>query len=174
MSSRLLVVDLAATSRNWALPEWGGEAIQGGAPEGWTAELVKAPAISDGDGGGAPSSEALGRVAEAEVYFGFGLARGIFVAAPRLRWVHSAAAGVGGLLFPELVASDVLLTNSAGVMAVPIAEHVLGGVLYFLRSFDRAVALQRESRWDKQPFVGEGARMREVGECRALIVGTGG
>jgi phosphoglycerate dehydrogenase-like enzyme len=113
-------------------------------------------------------------VREAVADFGFGLARDIFLAAPRLRWVHSAAAGVGGLLFPELVASDLLLTNSAGVMAVPIAEHVVGGVLYFLRSFDLAVALQREGRWDKAPFVGEGARMREVGECRALVVGTGG
>jgi phosphoglycerate dehydrogenase-like enzyme len=116
----------------------------------------------------------LAQAVEAEAYFGFGLSRPIFLAAPRLRWVHSAAAGVGGLLFPELGASDVLLTNSAGVMAIPIAEHVLGGVLYLLRSFDRAVSLQREGRWDKSPFVGDAARMREVGECRALIVGTGG
>src|SRR5215213_11576190 len=118
MSSRLLVVDLAATSRNWALPEWGGEAIRGATPEGWKVELVGTPATSDGDGGGPPSTEALSRVREAEAYFGFGLARAIFLAAPRLRWVHSAAAGVGGLLIPELVASDVAVTNSAGVMAV--------------------------------------------------------
>ena len=174
MSSRLLVVDLAASSRNWALPAWGGEAIRGAAPEGWRVELVRAPAVSDGDGGAAPSAEAVDLVRDAEAYFGFGLARPLFLAAPRLRWVHSAAAGVGALLFPELVASEVLLTNSAGVMAVPIAEHVLGGVLYLLRSFDRAVGLQREGRWDKTPFVGEGAKMREIGECRALIVGTGG
>ena len=174
MPPRLLVVDLASTSRNWALPEWGREAIRGGAPEGWRVELVRAPAISDGDGGGAPSREALAQVTEAEAYFGFGLARAVFLAAPRLRWVHSAAAGVGGLLFPELASSDVLLTNSAGVMAIPIAEHVLGGILYLLRSFDRAVTLQREGRWDKAPFVGDEARMREVGECRALVVGTGG
>lgn len=174
MSSRLLVVDLAASSRNWALPPWGGDAIRGGAPEGWRVELVRAPAVSDGDGGAAPSAEAIDLVRGAEAYFGFGLARPLFLAAPRLRWVHSAAAGVGALLFPELVASEVLLTNSAGVMAVPIAEHVLGGILYLLRSFDTAVGLQREGRWDKAPFVGEGAKMREVGECRALIVGTGG
>ena len=41
-------------------------------------------------------------------------------------------AGVAGALFPELVASAVTLTNSAGVHAVPIAETVLGGVLSLL------------------------------------------
>ena len=174
MSPRLLVVELAASSRNWALPEWGAEAIRGGAPDGWRVDILAAPAISDGDGGGAPGEEALRRVVDAEAYFGFGIARATFLAAPRLRWVHSAAAGVAGLLFPELVASDLQLTNSAGVMAVPIAEHVLGGILHLLRSFDRAIALQREGRWDKGPFVGETAQMRELGECRALVVGTGG
>lgn len=171
---RLLVVDLAATSRNWAIPEWGVRAVREAVPPGWRVAVVRAPAISDGDGGAAPSGEVMGLVPEAEAYFGFGLARPLFLAAPRLRWVHSAAAGVGGLLFPELLASDVVLTNSAGIMAVPIAEHVVGGVVYLLRSFDVAVARQREGTWDKAPFVGPEARMRELGECRALVVGTGG
>jgi len=35
-------------------------------------------------------------------------------------------------------ASDVKLTNSAGVMADTIAEHLLVGVIYLLRSFDIA------------------------------------
>ena len=36
-------------------------------------------------------------IAEAEVYFGFGIPRVLFVEARNLRWVHSAAAGVGTL-----------------------------------------------------------------------------
>jgi len=32
-------------------------------------------------------------------------------------------------------ASDVKLANSAGVMGDTIAEHVVGGVIYLLRSF---------------------------------------
>jgi phosphoglycerate dehydrogenase-like enzyme len=171
---RRLVVDLAATSKNWALPASGYDAIRAAAPQGWEVYAVRGPAVSDGDGGAAPSAEALGAVRDAEVYFGFGMSRPLFAAAPRLRWIQSAAAGVGGLLFSELRDSDVLLTNSAGVHADPIAEHVVGGVLYLLRSFDVAVDLHRAGRWDKAPFVGEGARMRELGECRALVVGTGG
>ena len=171
---RRLVVDLAATSRNWALPEWGERAIRDAAPPGWDVGLVRSPTVSDGDGGKAASGEATALVSDAEAYFGFGFNRGLLAAAPRLRWVHSAAAGVGSLLFPELVASDVVLTNSAGVMAVPIAEHVVGGIIHLLRSFDIAVELQRRATWDKAPFVGDGSRMRELGDCRALVVGAGG
>ena len=35
-------------------------------------------------------------------------------AARRLRWIHSPAAGVGNMLFPEMVASPVVITNSRG------------------------------------------------------------
>ncbi len=116
----------------------------------------------------------MAAIRDAEVYFGFGISRPLFLEAGSLRWVHSAAAGVGAALFPEMLASDVLLTNSAGIHAVPIAEHVVGGVLHFLRMFDVAVARQREVQWDKQQFVGTGSRIREMADVRALIAGTGG
>jgi phosphoglycerate dehydrogenase-like enzyme len=55
-----------------------------------------------------------------------------------------------------------------------MAEYVLGGVLHFLRGFDVAVRRQAEGRWDRDPFVGPGHTARELGECRALVVGAGG
>lgn len=172
--SRRLVVDLAATSRNWALPSWGADAIRVAAPPSWDVYIVEDSTVSDGDGAGGVGAEVLGAARNAEVYFGFGLSPTLFDSAPRLRWVHTAAAGVASLLFPAMRASDVLLTNSAGVMGDTIAEHILGGVIYLLRSFDIAVALQTQRRWDKEPFVGTASSVRELGECRALIVGTGG
>jgi phosphoglycerate dehydrogenase-like enzyme len=172
--SRILAVDLAATSRNWSLPRAAEEVIRRAAPAGWEVRFVRAPTVSDGDGGLRASEEARAAIQDAEVYVGFGISRALFLAARRLRWVHSTAAGVGGALFPEMVASDVLFTNSAGVHAVPIAEHVVGGVIYLLRSFDVAVDLHRRGTWDKEPFVGPAADVRELGECRVLIVGTGG
>jgi phosphoglycerate dehydrogenase-like enzyme len=174
-NSRLLVVDLAATSTNWALPPDGYEAIRAAAPDDWAVHFVRSPAVSDGDGGTAPSADAVEAIRDAEVYFGFGMSQALYANAPRLRWIQSAAAGVAALLFPALRDGAVVLTNSAGVHAEPIADHVLGGLLYLVRALDVAGALQREGRWDKQPFVGEGgARVRELGECRALVVGTGG
>ena len=172
--SHLLVVDLAATSRNWSLPQSGRDRIAAATPRGWRAHFVAAPTVSDGDGGKPPSEEALTAIAEAEAYFGFGLSKPVFAAGRKLRWVHSAAAGVGAALFPEMVASDVALTNSAGVYGEPIAQHVLGGVLHFLRGFDIALEQQRNGVWDTAPLVGEDSPVRELGDCDVLVVGAGG
>ncbi|MGQ0715001.1 MAG: D-2-hydroxyacid dehydrogenase [Gemmatimonadaceae bacterium] len=169
-----LVADLRATARAWSLTDEGAATLRAAAPGGWTIHIVEASTISDGDGNDAPSGEVMREIADADAYVGFGMPRVLFAQARRLRWVHSAAAGVGSVLYPEMLESDVVLTNSAGVHAVPMAEHVLGGILHLLRQFDVAVDQQRERRWNRDPFIGEATRVRELGECRALIIGTGG
>ena len=174
MVTRRLVVDLQAAQAQWSLPPEGAARLRREAPAGWEVHVVAAPTVSDGDGGRTASAEALAAIREAELYFGYGLPRPLFLAAERLRWVHTAAAGVASLLYPEMAASDVLLTNSAGVHAVPIAEYVVGGVLFLLRQFDVAVELQRRGEWSREPFVGSASGMRELGECRALVIGAGG
>jgi phosphoglycerate dehydrogenase-like enzyme len=86
--------------------------------------------------------------------------------ADRLRWVHIASAGVDTLMFPELIDSPVLLTNSRGIFDRPIAEYVLGLILVFAKGLRETLDLQRQRAW----------RHRET-ECidgqTALIVGTG-
>ncbi|MBC7790672.1 MAG: D-2-hydroxyacid dehydrogenase [Anaerolineae bacterium] len=174
MNSHRLVADLYASAKQWSLPELGAEEIRNQAPEGWTVDIVSAATVSDGDGGQPASEAALSAIADAEAYFGFGVSRDLFLAATKLKWIHSAAAGVGSLLFDEMLRSEVIVTNSAGIHAVPIAEYVVGGILYLLRSFDVAIDQQRNRVWNKDPFVGAGSRMREMGDCRVVIVGAGG
>ena len=169
-----LVVDLAATSANWALTPAGEERIRKAAPPDWEVVFTRTPAVSDGDGGTAPDPRLLEAIAHAEVYFGFGLPRPLFLAAKKLRWVQSASAGVASLLYPEMMASDVVVTNSAIIMGDPIAEQALAGILYFVRNLDVAVDQQRRSEWNKAPFVEDASMARELSESRALIVGTGG
>lgn len=173
-AARLLVVDLAARSKNWALTPDGERTIREAAPKGWRILVVRALTSSDGDGPREPSAESLDAMREADVYFGFGIPRQLFVAGRKLRWVHSAAAGVGNALYAEMVASNVLFTNSAGVHAVPIAEYVVAGVLHFFRGLDVAQEQQREARWDKHFFVAENSPVREVSDALVLIVGAGG
>lgn len=171
---RLLVVDLAATSKNWALTAEGEARLRRDAPGGWCLHVVRAPTSSDGDGPPRPSDEVMAAIRDAEVYFGFGIPRPLFLEARRLRWIHSAAAGVGSALYPEMVASDVLFTNSAGIHAAPIAEYVVAGVLHFLRGLDVAIDQQRRTEWNKQPFVRLDSVLREMDTVRALVVGVGG
>jgi phosphoglycerate dehydrogenase-like enzyme len=90
--------------------------------------------------------------------------------ADRLRWVHSSAAAVEGLLpLRELAARGVAITNSRGVQAIPMAEHVMGGLLVLARKFDRMLAAQREHRWiqndliDDWPWIVHDRRMTIVG-----------
>jgi phosphoglycerate dehydrogenase-like enzyme len=171
---RKLVVDLQARSRNWALTPEGAARIRESAPPGWAVQVVSSPTSSDGDGPPQPSDEVMDAVADAEVYFGFGLPRVLLAAAPRLQWVHSAAAGVGSVLYDEMRQRDVVLTNSAGIHAVPIAEYVVAGVLHFLRGLDIALEQQRRSTWDKSEFVALESPLREMDSVHALVVGTGG
>ena len=173
-SVRLLVADLTAVAPAWTFPAWAAERLRDATPADWRVHLVSAPTISDGDGADRPSDETLGVIGEAEVYVGFGLPRALLAAAPALRWAHSTTAGVASLLHPELAERAILLTNSAGVHAPPMAEYVLAGVLHFLRGLDVAVRQQAEARWDRQPFVGSTSGGRELNECRALVVGAGG
>lgn len=172
--ARLLVADLAARSANWSLTPEGAHRLLDATPDGWRVHIVRAPTSSDGDGPPRPSDEVMDAIREAEVYFGFGIPRDLFVAASRLKWVHSAAAGVGSALHEEMRGSDVLLTNSAGIHAIPIAEYVVAGVLHFLRGFDVALEQQRSATWDKAFFVAADAPLREMDSVRALIVGAGG
>ena len=71
------------------------------------------------------------------------LLRSLFARCPEVRWVHSRGAGVDNLLFPELVESEVLLTNGSGVFSASLGEFVLAAILYFAKDFRRMV----RNRW---------------------------
>jgi phosphoglycerate dehydrogenase-like enzyme len=170
----LLVVDGNAASRTWSLTRDAEERIRSEAPSGWDVYFVRAQTSSDGDGPRGSSDEVMTAIPKADVYLGFGIPRPLLLAGERLRWVHSAAAGVGNALYPEMRDGDVVLTNSAGVHAIPIAEYITAAVLYFFRGLDIVVDQQRRHEWDKRPFVGEQSPLREVGGSCVLIVGAGG
>ncbi len=65
----------------------------------------------------------------------------------RLRWVHVATAGVDRVLFPDLIDSDVVLTNSRGVFDQALAEYALGLMLILSKEFETTFAHQSEHRW---------------------------
>jgi phosphoglycerate dehydrogenase-like enzyme len=92
----------------------------------------------------------------------------------RLRWAHSAAAGVGGSLHPAMLASDVVLTNSAGIHAPPIAETVIAMALYFARGLDFAVHAQARREWFKPPFEAADTPVRELAGLTLGVLGLGG
>jgi phosphoglycerate dehydrogenase-like enzyme len=95
-----------------------------------------------------------------------------FAVAPRLRWVHSPAAGVGSMLFPEMVRSDVVMTNSRGMSADHIAEHVIGVTLAFFRKLTMAFRRQVEGRWAQDEAM-QPPPLRTMAGSHVLLVGLG-
>jgi phosphoglycerate dehydrogenase-like enzyme len=87
--------------------------------------------------------------------------------ARRLKWVHVAGVGVEAVLFPELVSSRVILTNSRGVFDQAIAEYVLGLILMFAKGVPTTLDLQRRHVWQHRETE------RLVGQT-VLVVGAGG
>jgi phosphoglycerate dehydrogenase-like enzyme len=69
--------------------------------------------------------------------------------ARNLKWVHSWAAGPDNDLFPEMLASPVVLTSSAGNGAIPLAEHAMLLMLMLNRDAPRWMRAQAERRWER-------------------------
>src|ERR1700738_28591 len=71
----------------------------------------------------------------AEVIFNWSgslsLIREVFLMSHSVRWVHSRSAGLERTLFPELIASDVTMTNGSGVFRPSLGESALPALLYF-------------------------------------------
>jgi phosphoglycerate dehydrogenase-like enzyme len=98
---------------------------------------------------GAGEAELLPLVAEAEVLVAGPLTPRLLAAAPRLRWVHSTGAGVEGLMFPELVASDIVLTNARGAHHVAMPEYVLMAMLAWTHHLPALLKAQARREWVK-------------------------
>ena len=114
-----------------------------------------------------------GDVSDAEVYFnGFYLKsttlHKVLAAAPSIRWQHTPSAGVNHILTPTFLERDIILTNSAGVHAIPIAEFVLTFMLYHAKQLPKLRALQAEHHWRQD------LELQELMEATLLIIGAGG
>jgi phosphoglycerate dehydrogenase-like enzyme len=112
-------------------------------------------------------------LAECDVAYTWILNAREFDGAPRLRWVHSSAVAVETLCLPELFARGVLVSNTRGVQAVPIAEHVLAVALALAKQLPFVLENQRTARWSQNEFIGHRLPWLLQGRTLGLIgVGT--
>jgi phosphoglycerate dehydrogenase-like enzyme len=83
---------------------------------------------------------------EIEAIFG-GMNRDMFRRAERLKWVQTWGAGINGMLFPEFVASEIILTSAKGTVGVHLSEHALALLLGLTRGIAWAV---RKPDWSER------------------------
>ncbi|MFE3736865.1 D-2-hydroxyacid dehydrogenase [Streptomyces sp. NPDC059134] len=91
---------------------------------------------------------------------------------PRLRWVHTMAAGGGSQVKAAGLSGDELdrvrFTTSAGVHGGPLAEFAVLGVLAGAKDLPRLRRQQRDHEWSGR------WTMRQMSEQTVLVLGLGG
>ena len=92
--------------------------------------------------------EALRAIEDADIVFGW-IDRELFLAAKNLKWIQVLTAGVNRLLFPELVESQVLLTNASGIHRIPISEIVMAMALALAKKLHKYIQFKNEGLWKK-------------------------
>jgi phosphoglycerate dehydrogenase-like enzyme len=92
----------------------------------------------------------------------------VLAQAPGLQWIHSPSAGVENWPVAELRQREIVLTNAAGVFAIPISEWVLAALLMIAKRAHAMHDAQREHRWANE------LDLDELCDKTLLILGTGG
>lgn len=110
---------------------------------------------------------------DTDIFVGVSLPAALLASARRLKWIHATAAGVSQLMYPELRASDVVVTCARGVNAITVAEHALALMLAVARRLPRAWAFQQQQRWAQQELWDDRVRPGELYGKTLLLVGLG-
>lgn len=114
----------------------------------------------------ATDAELPARIADADVVAGYVAPEALAQASPRLKWVHSWAAGPDKQLYPAFKDSDIILTCCKGNGAVPLAEHAIMLMLMLQRDAVRWLDEQRQKVWRHRPH-------EELAGKTCAIIGTG-
>jgi phosphoglycerate dehydrogenase-like enzyme len=152
-----VLVGVISPAPAWVMPRWHVDQLRADFPQhtfldAWDRDTVRQ------------------LLPQAEVAFTPFVDRDVFASASRLRWVQSPAVGVGSLMFPELLASPVVLTSARGIRARSIAEHVLGVTIALARLIPATLRAQAEHRWAQEELETE---TRTLQGQRMGIVGLG-
>jgi phosphoglycerate dehydrogenase-like enzyme len=110
---------------------------------------------------------------DTDIFVGYSLRPQQLKDAGKLKWIHSTASGVAQLMYPELRDSGVMVTNTRGIFAVPMAEHTMGLLLALARNFPDCVLQQAKQQWGPQEIWDQPQRLTELNGQLLLIVGFG-
>lgn len=110
---------------------------------------------------------------DTDIFVGYSLRAEQLTHAKKLKWIHSTAAGVAQLMYPELRDSGIVVTNPSGVFSPPMAEHTMGLLLALARNFPDSTRHQDRSHWSQQDIWDKPQRLTELSGQILLIVGFG-
>ncbi len=115
-------------------------------------------------------AEVRAHLADCDVVFHYGRPRDALAVnwelTRRLCWVHVGGVGVDWALFPRLIDSDVVLTNSRGVFDTTLPEYLLTLMLALVKELPETVRAQERHEWRHR-------LLRPLHGSRAVILGAG-
>src|SRR5713226_2536927 len=121
----------------WIAPEWFAERLRKDFPQLDVVRLAKPDGIDR-------------ELADTEIAFASSLQPEHFRLAHTLRWIHSPAAAIHQFLFPELVNSDVILTNAREVHGPVVAEQVIAMMFALAKLIPQDVRFQQQRIWGQE------------------------
>jgi len=144
----------------WNAPAWVGERLHAEFPNVNVVQL--------------PSYDGLDKeIPDAEIFVGASLRSEQFQQAKKLHWIHSPSTGVHQLLIPEIVASNVVITNGRTVHGVVVAEHSMALILALAKRLPSAFRYQQQRKWGQGEMCEEHPMPREVAGATLLLLGAG-
>ncbi|HET9743046.1 MAG TPA: D-2-hydroxyacid dehydrogenase [Terriglobales bacterium] len=144
----------------WNAPPWLGPRLQERFPEHDFVQLNGLDRLSE-------------EIADAEVVIGWQLRPEQFRAARKLRWIHATTAAVHQLMFPELVASAVRVTNSTEIHGPVVAEHALALMFALAKGLSAAARYQAARHWGQTDLWRSTMRPRELAGATLGVIGLG-
>lgn len=145
----------------WHAPTWLRQKLQQAFPDFIVDQLQSYDRVPE-------------EIVDTDVFIGWSLRPEQFKIASRLKWIHSPAAAVHQLMYPELINSNVILTNSTGVHGPVVAEHAIAVLLAMAKRLPQAMHYQARKIWAQELMWNEYPRPREVAGATVLVVGLGG
>ena len=134
---RKLLICVCHPFDQWNAPLWFSERLQSEFPQ---VAIVHLPDYKRMDE----------EIVDAEMAVAWSIRPEQIVAAKKLSWIHSPAAAVNQLLFPELVTSDIVLTNAREVHGPVVAEHVIALIFALAKKIPGSTRLQEQHVWGQQ------------------------
>jgi phosphoglycerate dehydrogenase-like enzyme len=145
----------------WHAPTWLREKLQDAFPNFIVGQLQSYDRVPE-------------EIVDTDVFIGWSLRPEQFKIAGKLKWIHSPAAAVHQLMYPELINSNVILTNSSGVHGPVVAEHAIAVILALAKRLPQAMSYQAGKIWAQELLWNEHPRPREIAGATVLVVGMGG
>ena len=109
----------------------------------------------------------------ADVMIGWALSPEQFCTAKSLRWIYSITAAVDQFFYPELISSEIAISNAGRVHGPVVAEHTIAMLLALAKRLPSAVRYQERRKWAMEAIWNEQPRPREVRGASVVVVGLG-